>query len=60
VITNQSHALWIGAFRQAGFASARSNYLLAMSKPLAEATGAAADRIHVCRGDGDGRIHLMK
>jgi hypothetical protein len=60
VITNQSHGLWIGAFRQAGFASARSNYLLAMSKPLAEAIGDGIARVHVTRGDGDGRIHLMK
>ena len=59
VITNQSHARWIAAFRQAGFAAARSNYLLAMSKPLADAVGGAADRIHVSRGDGDGRIHLL-
>ena len=60
VITNQSHAMWIAAFRQAGFASARSNYLFAMSKPLAEAIGDAAHRVHVSRGDGDGRIHLVK
>ena len=59
VITNQSHAAWIAAFRAAGFATARSNYLLAMSKPLAEAVGAATDRVHVSRGDGDGRIHLL-
>ena len=59
VITNQSHALWLAAFRQTGFAAARSNYLLAMSKPLVEAVGGAADRVHVSRGDGDGRIHLL-
>ncbi|PYR94666.1 MAG: hypothetical protein DMF84_04190 [Acidobacteria bacterium] len=59
IITNQSHALWISAFRQAGFASAHSNYLLAMSKPLIETIGDDIGRVHVTRGDGDGRIHLL-
>jgi hypothetical protein len=59
VITNQSHALWIGAFRGAGFAAAPSNYLLALSKPLANAIGDGIDRVHISRGDGDGRIHLL-
>jgi hypothetical protein len=59
VITNQSHAVWLAAFRRAGYASAPSNYLLATSPRLAGAIGAAADRMHVSRGDGDGRIHLL-
>jgi len=59
IISNQSHRIWTTAFRRAGFASARSNYLLALSKPLAEAVGDVADRLHVTRGDGDGRIHLL-
>jgi hypothetical protein len=59
IISNQSHRVWIGAFRRAGFASARSNYLLALSKPLTSAIGGATDRLHITRGDGDGRIHLI-
>ena len=59
IVTNQSHAMWIGAFRAAGYAAAPSNYLLATSKRLTEAIGGGLDRIHVTRGDGDGRIHLL-
>lgn len=59
IVTNQSHAGWASAFRRAGYASAPSNYLLAMSKPLAAAIGPRTDQVHVTRGDGDGRIHLM-
>jgi hypothetical protein len=59
IISNQSHRVWTAAFRRAGFASARSNYLLALSRPLTAAIGGATDRLHVTRGDGDGRIHLI-
>ena len=61
VITNQGHEAWVAAFRRAGFFSGPSNYVLALSRPLAEAVGAqaaGADRIHATRGDADGRIHL--
>lgn len=61
VITNQGHASWVAAFRRAGFFTGPSNYVLALSRPLAEAAGAqpgGADRIHATRGDADGRIHL--
>jgi hypothetical protein len=58
VITNQSHAQWIDAFRRAGFLTGPSNYQLAMSKTLSAAIGSGVDRVHVTRGDGDGRIHL--
>jgi hypothetical protein len=59
LITNQSHVSWVEAFRSCGFLPGPSNYLLATSKPLSEAIAAAgADRVHVVRGDGDGRIHL--
>jgi hypothetical protein len=61
VVTNQSHAQLVQAFRQNGFLSARSNYILALSKQFTEmilkqATG--KDRMHFTRGDSDGRIHL--
>jgi hypothetical protein len=60
VITNQAHSLWQAAFRRAGFLSAASNYLLATSKELtaAIAAGGGEQRVHLTRGDGDGRIHL--
>jgi len=60
VITNQGHSLWISAFRKAGFLSAASNYLLATSKELSAAilAGGGKHRVHLTRGDGDGRIHL--
>jgi hypothetical protein len=58
VITNQSHERWIGAFRQAGFLHGPSNYLLAASRQLTTGIGGAFRRVHVTRGDGDGRIHL--
>jgi hypothetical protein len=61
VVTNQSHARIVKAFRQSGFLSARSNYILAMSKGLSEAVASQTDgasRLHFTRGDSDGRIHL--
>jgi hypothetical protein len=60
VITNQGHSLWIRAFRGAGFLPAPSNYLLATSKKLSSAirSGGGEERVHLTRGDGDGRIHL--
>jgi hypothetical protein len=61
VLTNQTHCLWQAESRRLGFVSGRSNYLLAMSKDLAAALASepgALRRIHVNRGDGDGRIHL--
>jgi hypothetical protein len=60
VITNQSHFLWTAAFRNTGFLSAASNYFLATSKQLSAAilAGGGEERVHLTRGDGDGRIHL--
>lgn len=62
VLVNQSHAEWVEAFRSSGFLAGPSNYLLAMSKQLAAAVPSAKDgerRVHITRGDGDGRIHLI-
>ena len=61
VLVNHSHAAWGGAFRAAGFLSGPSNYMLAMSKKLSQAIRSFPDgesRVHITRGDGDGRIHL--
>ena len=60
VISNQTHRSFVQAFADCGFLSRPSNYLLACTRPLAsliEENGAGL--IHVTRGDGDGRIHLM-
>lgn len=61
VLANHSHAAWVHAFRSVGFLAGPSNYLLAISKRLTELVRAepqGEERIHVTRGDGDGRIHL--
>lgn len=61
VLVNHSHAVWVEAFRAAGFLAGPSNYMLAMSKKLTESVCSVPggeERVHVTRGDGDGRIHL--
>jgi len=60
LVTNQAHALWDRAFHRAGFLSTASNYILATSKQLSAAIreGGGERRVHLTRGDGDGRIHL--
>jgi hypothetical protein len=57
IVTNQSHAGWVEAFRRAGFLSFTSNYIFAASRELAAAAG-PVDACHLTRGDGDGPIHL--
>ena len=62
VLVNHSHSEWVKAFRSSGFLPGPSNYLLAMSKSLTEAVGSVQggdQRVHITRGDGDGRIHLV-
>jgi hypothetical protein len=58
VVSNQTHSLWLDAFRRCGFQTSKSNYLLAMSPTLAQDVAGSRENIHVTRGDGDGRIHL--
>jgi hypothetical protein len=60
-ILNHSHTEWVKAFRSAGFLSGPSNYLLATTKSLTQlvrSTSNGEKKMHVTRGDGDGRIHL--
>lgn len=61
IVTNQSHVDLIRAFRQTGFLSGRSNYILATSKGFSEAISkqqGGRQRVHFTRGDSDGRGHL--
>jgi len=61
VVCNHTHQPWLSALRQVGFLPGPSNYLLATSPQLTAALEPAAEtdgRIHITRGDGDGRIHL--
>jgi hypothetical protein len=60
LISNQAHSLWVRAFRRSGFLTASSNYLLATSRKFSAAiqAGGGEERLHLTRGDSDGRIHL--
>lgn len=61
VVTNQTHARWLAALRDAGWLEGPSNFIFAASPKLAESLGpldAALPTIHFNRADGDGPIHL--
>jgi hypothetical protein len=61
VLANHSHADWVKGLERAGFSRGPSNYLLGMSKRLTAAVRSSPggeDRMHITRGDGDGRVHL--
>jgi hypothetical protein len=60
-LTNQLHVAWQHAFRAAGYLSGPSNFLVAASPALHAAAGEGdrLARVHLTRGDGDGRINLM-
>jgi hypothetical protein len=57
IVSNQSHPAWIRALRSNGFVQGPSNFILALSPPLA-AAGAAVAVSHFNRADGDGPINL--
>lgn len=60
-LVNHSYNQWVKGFELAGFSRGPSNYLLGMSKPLAEAVRSSPTgegRMHITRGDGDGRVNL--
>jgi hypothetical protein len=60
VIVGCTHTLWRERLRRLGFIEFPSNFLLAISKPLAAAlqVNPTLGRVYVTRADGDGRIHL--
>jgi hypothetical protein len=57
LVSNQSHPAWIYALRRQGFLRGPSNFVLALSPPLAAAR-AAVGCAHFNRADGDGPINL--
>jgi len=61
IVSNQLHQQWQPAFDNAGFLSARSNFVLATSPELTKLLDPVTQNItrtHINRGDGDGPIHL--
>lgn len=57
ILTNQSHAMFCDAFRQAGYLSGPSNFIFAASKKLSGLLGSfekVHPRMHFTRADGDG------
>lgn len=62
ILTNQTHGRRNAESRWRGFFHSSSSYLLALSNAFVARLGlqtGALDRIHVNRGDGDGRgLHL--
>jgi hypothetical protein len=61
VVSNQSHACWCAALRDAGFLRGPSNFAFAASRKLGQLLHPLQIKIghiHMTRGDGDGPIHL--
>ena len=61
IVSNQSHAAWLGALRAAGFRDGPSNFIFAASRRLSKLLDPfeqTMPAIHMTRGDGDGPIHL--
>jgi hypothetical protein len=57
LVSNQTHPAWIASLRRQGFFQGPSNFILALSSPLA-ASRAAVSLAHFNRADGDGPINL--
>jgi hypothetical protein len=57
LVSNQTHSAWIAGLRRQGFFQGPSNFILALSPPLA-ACLAAVSSAHFNRADGDGPINL--
>ena len=57
VVSNQTHPAWIRGLRRQGFFHGPSNFVLALSPPLA-ACRASVSSAHFNRADGDGPINL--
>jgi hypothetical protein len=55
IVANHRHARWRQALARQGWFNGPSNFLLAISKPLARTP---LDQIYLTRADGDGRVNL--
>ena len=63
IVTNQTATFWVEAFRRCGFLNGPSNYGVTLSKPVVEhleKADAWETAIHVTRGDGDGRVNILR
>jgi hypothetical protein len=61
IVSNQSHASWCSALKNAGFISGPSNFVFAASPGLAQLLHPfelKKSSIHINRGDGSGPLHL--
>ena len=61
IVTNQSHAEWGRAFVRNGYLPAPSNFILALSPPLAQKLQPfeqCRSQIHMTRGDGEGPLNI--
>ena len=61
IISNQMHAAWSQALRDAGYFSGPTNFVFSVSKKLAEPLSPWDQFVsegHINRGDGDGPVHL--
>ena len=61
IVSNQSSLSWRKSLTGSGFVRGPSNFVLGLSRKLAERLQPFAvlkDRMHLTRGDGDGPIHL--
>jgi hypothetical protein len=61
LVTNQANEAWVNAFRRCGFLEGPSNYVYAVSPPLAQRLGdveSARGTFHLTRGDGPGPTRL--
>ena len=62
IVTNQLHRAWCQAFLRHGYLAGPSNYIFAVSPPLAKKLhpfDIVVSNAHVTRGDGDGPGHLL-
>jgi hypothetical protein len=61
IVTNQSHAEWGRAFVRNGYLPGPSNFILALSPPLAQKLQPfeqCRSQIHMTRGDGEGPLNI--
>ncbi len=62
ILTNQSHAGWVGAFRSKGYLTYQSQYPLMVSKAVSKQVGdleSVLPHSHWTRADGDG-VHYIR